>query len=87
MSPLEDLSILLQDTTDPQKILFSGHRGSGKSTELAKLTMELQDQFFIIHYSVKNILNLLDLTYEDVVLSIGLELFREARSNGRRGVN
>lgn len=78
MSPLEDLSILLQDTTDPQKVLFTGHRGSGKSTELAKLTQGLREQFFIIHYSIKSILNLFDLNYVDVVLSLGLELIREA---------
>jgi len=78
MSPLEDLSILLQDTTAPQKVLFTGHRGSGKSTELAKLTQELQEQFFIIHYSIKSTLNLFDLNYVDVVLSLGLELIREA---------
>lgn len=78
MSPLEDLSILLQDTTDPQKVLFTGHRGSGKSTELAKLTQGLRGQFFIIRYSIKSILNLFDLDYVDVVLSLGLELIREA---------
>ena len=78
MSPLEDLSILLQDTTDPQKVLFTGHRGSGKSTELAKLTQGLQGQFFIIHYSIKSILNLFDLNYVDVVLSLGLKLIKEA---------
>ncbi len=78
MSPLEELALLLKETTDPQKILFTGHRGSGKSTELAKLTQGLQDQFFIVHYSVKSILNLFDLTYVDVVLSLGLQLIREA---------
>jgi predicted ATPase len=78
MSPLDDLSLLLQDTTSPQKVLFTGHRGSGKSTELAKLQQGLREQFFIVHYSIKNILNLYDLKYVDVVLSLGLELIREA---------
>ena len=75
-SPIDDLKILLEDTTDPEKVLFTGHRGSGKSTELAKLSQQLGDQFFIVHYSVKSVLNLFDLTYVDVVLSLGLELIR-----------
>lgn len=77
-SPLEELKILLEDTKAPQKILFTGHRGSGKSTELAKLTHGLGDNFFIVRYSIKSILNLFDLSYVDVVLSLGLELFRRA---------
>lgn len=80
MSPLADLKIMLEDAGEPQKFLFSGHRGSGKSTELAKLRMELDDEFFVIHYSIKSILNLFDLTYVDVVLSLGLELIRRVTS-------
>ena len=77
-SPLEDLKILLEDTDKPQKFLFTGHRGSGKSTELAKLTQGLGDDFFIIRYSIKSILNLFDLSYVDVVLSLALKLFEKA---------
>jgi hypothetical protein len=76
LSPLEDLRIYLTSTSGDQKILFTGHRGSGKSTELAKLTLELRSDFFIVNYSVKSVLNLFDLTYVDVVLSLGLELVR-----------
>ena len=77
MSPREDLAILLEDTTDPQKILFTGHRGSGKSTELAKLAEVVQDHRLVIRYSVKSVLNLFDLNYVDVVLSLALELIRQ----------
>lgn len=78
MSPLEELCILLKETAGPQKILFTGHRGSGKSTELAKLAQGLRDQFLPIQYSIKDRLNLYDLTYVDVILSLGLELSRTA---------
>lgn len=78
MSPLEELSFLLKERAGPQKILFTGHRGSGKSTELAKLAQGLRDQFLPIQYSIKDRLNLYDLTYVDVILSLGLELSRTA---------
>ena len=77
-TPIDELSMLLEDAEGPQKILFTGHRGSGKTTELAKLTLELADRFFIVHYSVKSVLNLFDLTHVDVVLSMGLQLIRQA---------
>jgi len=77
-TPIHRLKILLESTAEPQKILFSGHRGSGKSTELSKLTEELADQFTVIRYSAQSILNPDDVTYVDVVLSIGLQLFETA---------
>jgi hypothetical protein len=74
-SPIQELCYLLQDTAQPQKVLFTGHRGSGKSSELAKLTHELQD-FLCVHYSIRSVLNLFDITYVDVILSLGLQLIK-----------
>lgn len=78
LSPLLELALLLRHTGRPQKILFTGHRGSGKSTELAKLASLLKDQFFVVDYSVKNVLNLFDVSYVDVVFSLAAELIRAA---------
>ena len=87
-SPIDELAVLLEDTDDPQKVLFTGHRGSGKTTELAKLTERLGERFFIVHYSVKSVLNLFDLSYVDVVLSLGLELMRAStEEDGQAGVS
>lgn len=76
-SPLEELHLILRNTTTPQKILFTGHRGTGKSTELAKLASLVKDEFLVVDYSVKNVLNLFDLSYVDVVLSLAMEIIRE----------
>jgi len=46
-SPLQELVLLFQNTDSSQKILFTGHRGSGKSTELSKLTSLLQHQYLL----------------------------------------
>lgn len=81
-SPLQKMRMLLEDSTAPQKILFTGHRGSGKSTELAKLRLDIAESFFVVHFSAENILNLFDLTYVDVVLALALELARRASEQG-----
>ena len=67
--------------TYPQKFLFTGHRGNGKSTELARLESELQDQFFVVRYSLKNVLDFYDLSYVDVLLSLALQLAESVSNN------
>ena len=62
----------------PQKFLFTGHRGTGKSTELANFERLFDDDFFVIRYSVEQVLDLFDITYVDVLLSIALEMFKTA---------
>ncbi|MBI5054274.1 MAG: hypothetical protein HZB52_13560, partial [Chloroflexi bacterium] len=38
---------------EPIKLLFTGQRGCGKSTELAKLAHNLRRHFFIVPFSVQ----------------------------------
>jgi energy-coupling factor transporter ATP-binding protein EcfA2 len=83
-SPLRDLDLLLRKSQDTEKILFTGHRGSGKTTELKKLSDLLEDQYFIFRYSVTERLNTYDITYIDVLLALGLELFDVAARRNLR---
>lgn len=54
------------------RFLFTGHRGSGKGTELGRLEKELEDAFLVSHYSVAQKLDVSDLEYTDVVFSVGM---------------
>ena len=76
--PTQELKAYLEAMDEPVKVLFSGHRGSGKSTELNRLTGLLKGRFFIVHFSVLEILNLTDLTYVDLILAIALRLLQQA---------
>lgn len=70
---------------DAQKILFSGHRGCGKSTELNKLAWDLEenhDGLLIVKYNVTDVLNILDLDYSDILFSLAYELYHKANSSG-----
>lgn len=77
-----DLRILLETNDlarrDPIKLLFSGHTGSGKSTELNKLCEELGDRFFVVKVSTRQIVQPTDLTYVDIILIASMALFRLA---------
>lgn len=60
--------------------LFTGHRGSGKSTELLQLKQELLNrQFFAIYFDVEELLDLADINYLDVLLSIAKQTEEELR--------
>jgi len=70
---------------DAQKILFSGHRGCGKSTELNKLALDLEENhqsLLIVKYNVTDVLNVFDLDYSDILFSLAYELYHKADSAG-----
>ncbi len=80
-NPLERMRIYLQGlglNNQPVKLLFTGHVGSGKSTELNKLATHLENQFFIVNLDVRQSLNLSDLSYVDILLGLTTALFRRA---------
>jgi len=63
--------------------LLTGHRGSGKSTELLRLKAELEVQkLFVIYIDAEELLDLVDLNYLDVLLSIAKETESVLRKQG-----
>ncbi|MEK7990344.1 MAG: hypothetical protein VSS52_005005 [Thiotrichaceae bacterium] len=57
-------------------MLFSGHRGSGKTTELYQLKRKLEaDNFFVVYLDIENILDMNDIEYQDVLLNVANALF------------
>jgi len=70
---------------DAQKILFSGHMGCGKSTELNKLALDLEKErrdLLIIKYNVTDVLDVFDLDYSDVLFSLAYQLYHRAETIG-----
>lgn len=74
--PREDIKNAILDSKEPTKFLFAGHRGSGKSTELNKLTQEIKEDVFVVNFSIKDNLNLFDLDVSDILLTIGAEIYK-----------
>lgn len=74
-----DLSL---KTREPIKILFTGHRGSGKTTALHRLISKLGDGFFIVHYSAFDIMDINDISYTDVLLSMLSKMLEKIDAEG-----
>ena len=81
-SPEEAIKIYLLNNSTDTKILFSGHRGSGKTSTLSKLARDadIQAKFFVVKFSIKDELNVADLTYTDLLLAIGHRLYAEGKA-------
>ena len=62
------------------KMLLTGHRGSGKSTELLRVQAELQREgFFAVYMDVETMLDLVDVSYLDVLVAIAKETEKALR--------
>lgn len=78
---LEVKSFLLR-AGRPVKILFTGFKGSGKSTELNYLAgdEEVEEEFLIVNFSVKKILNLTSIDYIDLLFVMAEQIYDKAVS-------
>lgn len=76
--PLEMLrTALLIEHKQAPKYFFSGHQGCGKSTELNNLAVDekIKEKFYIIKYSMKDVCDVNNLNYIDVLFSIGAQIY------------
>lgn len=65
---------LAQQGQQPRKVLFVGHRGSGKSTELYKLASELEESYATIPFDLLDIVGSGEVGYQDVMRTLGMSL-------------
>jgi hypothetical protein len=61
---------------------FSGHRGSGKSTELRRLEQELAGSHYTLYLDVNDFLDAADLDYTDLFLLVSRALLDKLREGG-----
>lgn len=67
--------------------LVSGHRGSGKTTELFRLQKKLKDDgYFCVYFDVGNALDLADISYIDIFLAM-IDEVSQALEEQRIGIN
>lgn len=52
------------------KILFMGHKGCGKSTEIQNISKQLEDDYCIVNFSIANEIELQGIDYVDVIFII-----------------
>jgi GTPase SAR1 family protein len=81
---IKELQIRLElglETHEPIKLLFTGHRGSGKTTALNRLVTKLNERFFIVNYNVFDLLDNNDITYTDILFSILTKILEKSKKD------
>lgn len=74
----------LRDAPSSKCILFGGHRGCGKSTELREIARELhgEQRFYVVLLDALSQLDINNLTYADVALSLAETLASRVSQDG-----
>lgn len=66
------------------KVLFSGFKGCGKSTELLRLKLDLQDDFVIRIFSVRERLDPNNMSISEILIAIMTDLFHFVEDNYKK---
>ncbi len=77
----EQLKTELKENKDV-RMLFCGHRGCGKSTELNQMISELGDQFLVVNFSVLDEMNYISARADDLMLVIAERVLHKAEEKG-----
>ncbi len=84
-TPRRRLKIALETQREPRKILFVGHRGTGKSTELNQLAEEIQESFHTIGFDALTVTGRSTMRYEDLMLALSTQITRHCIDQGLIG--
>ena len=77
------LALRIEGSGRPTAQLISGHRGCGKSTELLRLVNRLErEKFLVVYFAADEDIDMGDLVYTDLLLSIIKRLERTLSENG-----
>ena len=79
----EEVLWKIKSSKKPLKIIFPAIRGNGNTTELNKLVEEAEKDFFVIFFNTKDRLDMINVTYVDLLLNIGLQIYESVKNKIR----
>ncbi|MBD2338415.1 ATP-binding protein [Calothrix sp. FACHB-156] len=62
------------------KIVFTGHRGCGKSSLLAELSRQIKDNYFVVVFSIADSIEMSAVNHINILFAIALDLMFEAEA-------
>lgn len=75
-TPIEEIRERIEISKNNEKYLFLGFKGCGKSTELNRLSSELdKSRFLVVKYSVREELDVSDFDFRDFFVSMALKIY------------
>ena len=67
---------LYEDPEGSLKMLFAGHKGCGKTTEMVRLQRDIQDDFVVLNFSAVKELDILNIGYIEIFIAAMSKLFQ-----------
>lgn len=84
-TPTEEIKERIEISNKNEKYLFLGFKGCGKSTELNKLSNEIdKSKFLIVKYSIRDELDVGDFDFRDFFVSMALKIYDIAEKENIR---
>lgn len=80
-SPVKKMETHLRISDRPIKLLFVGHRGAGKSSEMAYLSTLLTNEYLTIFVPLYDIFRSAGMSYTELVFAITIRLLQQATDN------
>jgi len=76
---IADLIQLVEDSPNGDgKIVFTGHRGCGKSSLLAEFSKQIKDNYFVVLFSIADSIEMSAVNHINILFAIALNLMSEA---------
>jgi hypothetical protein len=72
--------LLIDCTPDDNKIVFTGHRGSGKSTLLGELCRQIKDDYFVVRFSIADLVEMSDVNHVNILFAMAVKLMEDAKT-------
>lgn len=67
-------------TPNSNKIIFAGHLGSGKTTLLAEFSRQQEDKYFVVFFSISNMIEMSDVNHINILFAIAVQLMEKAET-------
>jgi nucleoside-triphosphatase THEP1 len=60
------------------KVVFAGHRGCGKSTLLKQFAVNMQSKYFVVLFSIADLIEMSDVSHVNILYSMAIQLLHKA---------
>lgn len=76
---VEDIELLVENSASrSKKIVLTGHVGCGKSTLLNTVRHNLRDEYFVVFFSIADVIELSDVNHVNILFAIAVMMMEEA---------
>ncbi|NET35028.1 MAG: AAA family ATPase [Cyanothece sp. SIO1E1] len=68
------------DSASTGKFIFAGHRGCGKSTLLARFCQRMENEFFVVLFSIADLIEMSDVNHINILFAIAVKVMEKAEA-------